>query len=92
MKYMKKTTCSIDETNIIKLSLEDAISAIKNGELDKIAAEQGVTKQNLGIDPNKMYTLTCVDCGQTMETPFEPKPEGRQCVCGSCYKKRRKNK
>jgi len=36
----------------------------------------------------KMHKVTCSDCGQEAEVPFEPK-EGRPVYCRDCYRKKK---
>ena len=37
----------------------------------------------------EMHKVTCSDCGNECEVPFEPK-EGRPVYCRECYQKHRK--
>ena len=39
--------------------------------------------------PKEMHKVTCSDCGNEAEVPFEPK-EGRPVYCRDCYQKHRK--
>ncbi|MFC1908525.1 CxxC-x17-CxxC domain-containing protein [Chloroflexota bacterium] len=36
--------------------------------------------------PRQMYPVTCAECGQDTEVPFEPR-EGRPVYCSECYNK-----
>jgi CxxC-x17-CxxC domain-containing protein len=37
--------------------------------------------------PRQMYKVTCADCGQETEVPFEPR-NGRPVYCRSCFERR----
>ncbi|MBI2545473.1 MAG: DNA-directed RNA polymerase [Candidatus Aenigmarchaeota archaeon] len=39
--------------------------------------------------PRKMFKVTCSDCGQETEVPFEPS-QGRPVYCRDCLPKHRK--
>lgn len=39
--------------------------------------------------PRKMFSVTCSDCGQQAEVPFQP-TEGKPVYCRECYPKHRK--
>ena len=39
--------------------------------------------------PRKMYPVTCSDCGQQAEVPFQP-TEGKPVYCRECYPNHRK--
>jgi len=39
--------------------------------------------------PREMHKVTCSDCGNEAEVPFEPK-EGRPVYCRDCYQKHKK--
>ncbi|MBI2005234.1 MAG: DNA-directed RNA polymerase [Candidatus Aenigmarchaeota archaeon] len=39
--------------------------------------------------PRKTFPITCSDCGQQGEVPFEPS-EGKPVYCRDCYPKHRK--
>jgi len=39
--------------------------------------------------PRESHKVTCSDCGQEAEVPFEPK-EGRPVYCRDCYQKHRR--
>jgi CxxC-x17-CxxC domain-containing protein len=43
------------------------------------------------IEPRKMYTTKCSECGQETEVPFEPDPD-RPVYCRECYAKRKSRK
>lgn len=42
-----------------------------------------------GREPRRMYQVTCEQCGQTAEVPFEP-TEGRPVYCSDCFQSRRR--
>jgi len=41
--------------------------------------------------PRQMYTVTCAQCGQETEVPFEPR-EDRPVYCSDCYSKIKLNR
>ena len=43
-------------------------------------------QSDFGNKPLKMWKITCSDCGQDAEVPFEPR-EGSKVYCKECYKK-----
>ena len=40
--------------------------------------------------PRKMFDITCSDCGQPGQVPFEPTSGGKPVYCRDCYPKHRK--
>lgn len=45
--------------------------------------------EDRGFGERKMHKVTCSDCGNEAEVPFEPK-EGRPVYCRDCYQKHRR--
>ena len=45
--------------------------------------------RSFGGGDKEMHKVTCSDCGNEAEVPFEPK-EGRPVYCRDCYQKHRR--
>jgi len=52
-----------------------------------VKKQMGFRDRDFG--PREMHKVTCSDCGNEAEVPFEPK-EGRPVYCRDCYQKHRK--